>query len=254
MKLEVLGCAGGEAIDRRSTSFLLDDHLLIDAGAVANVLTVARQCRLDHVLVSHPHLDHVKDIGFIVDNTFGMRDRPLRVHAMPPVIEALRRHYFNWTIFPDFTVLPDSDHPVLELIASGADIELGALAIRQIEVNHPGDAYGFLIEDRRANTSILVTGDTGITEDIWREATQRENLRAIFADTALPDDMQSLAQAAGHLTPSQLYGQLQEHDLLHLDVYCYHLKPSYHERVVKDIEALPGPGFHVLEQGQLLQF
>lgn len=254
MKLEVLGCAGGEGIEHRATSFLLNDELLIDAGAAANVLTLAQQCRLHHVLISHPHLDHVKDLGFIVDNTFGMRDQPLRVHAMPPVIEALERHYFNWTIFPDFTGLPNKDTPALELSASDKDLVLGGLAIRQIAVNHPGSAYGFLIEDYSSNASILVTGDTGVTEEIWREAGQRKNLKAIFADTALPDDMGALATAAGHLTPSELYRELRKHELLHMDVYCYHLKPSYHARVVRDIKALQQPRFHVLQQGQLLEF
>ncbi len=254
MKLEVLGCAGGEGIDFRATSFLINDCLLIDAGAVANVLTLAQQSGIRHALISHAHLDHVKDLGFIVDNTYGSRETPLRVLAIPAVINALETHYFNWTIWPDFTGLPTPEQPVLELVPCELTLHLDGLRIELIEVNHPGEACGFLIEETASDCSILITGDTGITEAIWQAAAQRGNLKAIFADTAFPDDLHQLAAAAGHLTPRQLHQQLDSYGLHEHPVYCYHLKPAYHGHVVRDVRALGDARFQLLQQGQLLEF
>ncbi len=254
MKLEVLGCAGGEGINHRATAFLINDHLLLDAGSVANVLTLEQQVQLRYALISHAHLDHIKDLGFVVDNTFALRQWPLGVYAEASVIAALKQHFFNWTIWPDFMGLSNESGPVLEMHCIDGRVELDGLVIESIEVNHPGRAYGFVIEDRAADCSIVVTGDTAETKDIWLKARSLANLRAIFVDTAFPDHMAELARVSGHFTPSGLMRQLEQCQLLDEVVYCYHLKPAYHESVVNDIQSIGRPNIRVLQQGQMFNW
>ena len=62
MNVKVLGCHGGESKKHRSTSFLVNDRIAIDAGAIAGRLSLDEQSRIETVLVSHPHLDHVRDL------------------------------------------------------------------------------------------------------------------------------------------------------------------------------------------------
>ena len=253
MELRILGCAGGEGAGFRATSFLINQALLVDAGSVANSTSLEKQKTIEFVLITHPHLDHVKDLGFILDNTYGLRPQPLKVCATPGVIEALKQHYFNWVIWPDFSKLPSPENPILEFISIYQGIELNHLKINFYPVNHPGDSSGYLIEDLETNTSIVVTGDTSTTELIWKAAKECKNLKAIFVDTAFPDDMVSLAEASGHYTPSQLYQQLECFDLMNVPIYCYHLKPAFHERVAKDIRGLGNPNFIVLKDGEILE-
>ena len=227
MKLEVLGCAGGEGGGHRATAFLINDNILLDAGSVAGVLTLQQQAQLRYALISHAHLDHVKDLGFIIDNSFASRSRPLRVLAEAPVIKALQDHFFNWTIWPDFGRLRNDSGAVLELECMSGRIELEGLIIESIEVNHPGRAFGFVIQDAASGNSIVITGDTAETDAIWRRAGELADLRAVFVDTAFPNDMAELARVSGHLTPAGLLQQLEQYGLQDSCVYCYHLKPAY---------------------------
>ena len=58
MELRILGCHGGETPKHRTSSFLLDERVAIDAGAVTSMLTLEEQHRIETVLVSHAHLGH----------------------------------------------------------------------------------------------------------------------------------------------------------------------------------------------------
>ena len=91
MKLRVLGCSGGiGGRHLRTTSFLLDSDILIDAGTGVGDLTLAELSQIDHIFVTHSHLDHVASIPFLVDTVGGMRRKPLTVHATRATIEILQ--------------------------------------------------------------------------------------------------------------------------------------------------------------------
>ena len=68
MIVQVLGCSGSIAAGCRTTSFLLDDDVLIDAGTGVGDLTLEELARIDHILISHSHLDHVLSIGLLADS------------------------------------------------------------------------------------------------------------------------------------------------------------------------------------------
>ena len=59
MKVRVLGCSGAIAKDCRTTSFLVDGEILVDAGTGVGDLTLDEMRQIDHVLLSHSHLDHI---------------------------------------------------------------------------------------------------------------------------------------------------------------------------------------------------
>ena len=102
MKIRVLGCSGSIAAGSRTTSFLLDDDVLIDAGTGVGDLTLDELVRIDHIVVSHSHLDHVLAIGLLADSVSRRRvgRAPIRVRALPATIAALRAHIFNGVIWP----------------------------------------------------------------------------------------------------------------------------------------------------------
>ena len=90
MKIQVLGGHGGLAKGFQTTSILIDDILLIDAGAVAATLSIEEQTKIDNILISHCHLDHIKDLAFICDNCFGLKNKPFNVHTHPTVNKIIK--------------------------------------------------------------------------------------------------------------------------------------------------------------------
>jgi len=119
--IRVLGCSGSIAARCHTTSFLLDDDILIDAGTGVGELRLDELARINHVLISHSHLDHVLSIPLLADSVIKLRMggggpsalQPIHVHALPDTLQALRDHIFNGVIWPDFTRLPSVQHPIL---------------------------------------------------------------------------------------------------------------------------------------------
>ena len=91
MRVRVLGCSGSIARDCKTTSFLIDQDTLIDAGTGVGDLTREDMLRIHDVFLTHSHLDHVACLPLMVDTIAAARaGQPLRVHALPETIAALR--------------------------------------------------------------------------------------------------------------------------------------------------------------------
>ena len=116
MRVRILGCHGGETPRHRTTCFLLDSRMTIDAGAVCRSLELDEQIALDHMLISHSHMDHVKDLALLADQVIGRRQRPIYLHCGPETAETLRSSYFNNYLWPDFTKIPTPDAPVMQIV------------------------------------------------------------------------------------------------------------------------------------------
>ena len=133
MRVRVLGCSGGINQNVATTSFLLDDDILIDAGTGVCDLSLEEMRCLKHIFITHSHLDHIASIPLLADTLFDdLIGRPLIVHALPETIGALREHIFNWTIWPDFTELPHKTNAVLKLEAMEAG-SVAEISGRQVE-------------------------------------------------------------------------------------------------------------------------
>jgi ribonuclease BN (tRNA processing enzyme) len=149
MRLKVLGCSGGiGGRHMRTTSFLIDGDVLLDAGTGVGDLTLAELSLVDHIFVTHSHLDHVSSIAFIADTVGGMRSKPILVHALPETIAILKNHIFNWEIWPDFTQIPTPEKPFMryEEIALGRTVTLAGRAITPLPAIHTVPAVGYQLD------------------------------------------------------------------------------------------------------------
>ncbi|MGE3608165.1 MAG: MBL fold metallo-hydrolase [Bacteriovoracaceae bacterium] len=247
MKIQVLGGHGGLAKGFATTSFLIDETLLLDAGAVAMTLTVEEQSKIDHILISHSHLDHIKDLAFLCDNCFGMRSKPFDVYTHATVKSLIKSHLFNDMIWPDFTALPTPKNPTMEFHAVEPEKEfhLGDYAIRGIKVKHQNDAMGFIIE--KDNASVLFTVDTGPTERIWEIAHTVKNLRAIFTEVSFPNELQKVADLSDHHTPQSLNAEIGKMPG-HVPIILTHLKPNFRDKIITELDAIGNKRIHVLEK------
>jgi ribonuclease BN (tRNA processing enzyme) len=120
MRVRVLGCHGGETPRHRTTCFLIDERITIDAGAVCRSLTLDEQVKIDHMLISHSHMDHVKDLALLADQVIGRRKQAVTLHCGPETAETLRSSYFNNYLWPDFTKIPTPQTPVMRIFVHEA--------------------------------------------------------------------------------------------------------------------------------------
>jgi ribonuclease BN (tRNA processing enzyme) len=240
VRLRVLGCSGGiGGRHLRTTSFLVDHDVLIDAGTGVGDLTLAELSQIDHIFVTHSHLDHVASIPFLVDTVGGMRSRPLVVHATRATLEILRNHLFNWSIWPDFTEIPTLEAPFLryEEIELGAPVTLGGRRITAIPARHTVPAVGYHLDSGAA--SLVFTGDTGPNDALWEVVNGIANLRYLIIETAFSNKERQLAEMSRHLCPQMLADELAklERDA---EIYITHLKPGEIEPTMLEIEECAG--------------
>jgi len=250
MKVRVLGCSGGISRNQATTSFLVDDDILIDAGTGVGTLTLDEMHAIKHVFITHSHLDHIASIALLVDTVFdNLIGKPLIVHGLPETIQALQTHIFNWSIWPDFTTLPNNKDAVLrfESMQAGTALELDDRLIEMIEVNHvvPAVAYCVTAQDR----VFAFSGDTSSNDTFWQHLNQCGRMDLLFVETAFADQDIELAKVAKHYCP-----QLLAQDLLKLKhrprIHLTHLKPGFEQDIVAQCQAAsPERDFYPLKTG-----
>src|SRR5688572_5716030 len=226
MRLRVLGCSGGiGGRHLRTTSFLVDSDVLIDAGTGVGDLTLAELKQIDHIFVTHSHLDHVTSIPFLVDSVGGMRSAPLTVHATRETIDILRAHLFNWKLWPDFTEIPTREAPYLRFapVGLGDTVDLQGRKFRPLPANHVVPAVGFHLDSGKG--SLVFTGDTTVCDALWEQVNQIDNLNYLLIETAFSNSERDLAVASKHLTPDMLAQELSRLQRP-VRVFISHLKPG----------------------------
>jgi ribonuclease BN (tRNA processing enzyme) len=254
MKLRILGCSGGIGGNLRTTSMLLDHDVLIDAGTGVGDLSLAEMVMIDHVFVTHSHLDHIASIPMMVDSVGFMRDKPLVVHATAETIAILKQHIFNWKIWPDFSEIPNAQEPCLryETIELGKAVNLNGRKITPIPANHVVPAVGFHLDSGVA--SLVYSGDTTACDGLWEAANAIDNLQYLIVETAFSNAELDLALMSKHFCPSLL-----AKDIVKLkrnpEVFITHLKPGEVELTMQEIgECVCGFIPRMLQNGQVFEF
>ncbi|MBU1426915.1 MAG: 3',5'-cyclic-nucleotide phosphodiesterase [Gammaproteobacteria bacterium] len=254
MKLRILGCSGGIGGNLRTTSLLLDHDVLIDAGTGVGDLSLAEMCAINHVFVTHSHLDHIACLPLLIDSVGFMRDHPLVIHATKETQAILKEHIFNWEIWPDFTEIPTLHQPLLryELIELGETVDMGGRKITPLPANHIVPAVGFWIDSGK--TSLVFSGDTTTCDALWESVNRIRNLEYLIVETAFSNAEKELAVVSRHLCPSLLDEELRK---LKLDpkIYITHLKPGEVELTMQEIsECVKNFVPKMLQNGQIFEF
>lgn len=240
MKVRILGCSGGiGGRHLRTTSILVDQDILIDAGTGVGDLSIAELAQIDHVFITHSHLDHLACLPFIVDTVGDMRNRPLIVHATEATLEIMRNHMFNWALWPDFSEIPTAEKPFLrfESINVGESVDVEGRKITPLPANHTVPAVGYLLDSGKA--SLVFSGDTTVCPELWKAVNKARNLRYLIIETAFSNREFKLAAASKHLCPSMLKEELANLQR-EAEVFITHLKPGQIELTMQEIEECIG--------------
>lgn len=236
MQIKILGCSGGIGGDLRTTSMLIDDNILIDAGSGVGDLLMEDLLKIDHIFITHAHLDHIAFIPPLLDTVLGFREAPVTIHALQATIDTLRAHIFNWKIWPDFNAIPSAEAPLLiySAITLGETINLNGRKITPIPANHVVPAVGYHLEGTEA--SLIFTGDTTTNDALWPLVNKMHNLKYLIIETAFRNDELELAKLSKHLCPSLLVDELNKITLTQqIEVFITHLKPGEGGVIMQEI-------------------
>lgn len=249
MRLQILGSAGAEFPDFRPPAFLIDGHLLLDAGTIGSVLSEEEQWKISNIFITHSHLDHIRSIPALADNIILKNlKHSVTVHSTAAVISALRDHIFNGTIWPDFSILPSEENPVIRYttIEPYTECVVKGYSIETIPVNHTVPAVGYRVTS--GGKTLVYTGDTGPTEDIWKCCSAAD---ALIVEVSFPNNMEALAQVTKHLTSSMLIDELAKIEILPKRILITHPKPQYYDIIRSEIECLEIDGIELLHDGSV---
>jgi ribonuclease BN (tRNA processing enzyme) len=243
MQVRVLGCSGAIAKDCRTTSFLVDSDLLVDAGTGVGDLSLEEMGAIDDVVLTHSHLDHVAALPLMLDAVASRRNKPLRVHALRATIEALRAHVFNNVIWPDFASIPSREAPFVSFhdIVVGQELQLGTRSPKNIEVLpavHTVPACGYAVRCAQGGPHWVFSGDTERNPAFWQRVNQLD-VAMLVIETAFSNREQALARRSLHLSPATLADELAH---IAVDkgypIYITHTKPAETEEIMSQIAGL----------------
>jgi len=255
MNLQVLGCAGGiGGRERLTTCLLLDDDILLDAGTGLATLEMDQLVKIEHVFLSHSHLDHIAGLALLADAILGKRIGPVTVHATAKVIATLKSHFFNWLIWPDFTMIPTADNPILrwDNLEHGVTYDVGGRLITANPVNHTVDATSYLVREQGAG--FLFTGDMSTTPALWEKMKSDTNLTKVIVDCSFTNADLELAAVSGHYCPQSLLDDIQAMPGS-TEFLIYHLKPGQEDIIMQELKGnAEGRSFEALQCGDQFVF
>ncbi len=236
MKVRVLGCSGAIAKDCRTTSFLIDRDVLVDAGTGVGDLTLDEMRLIDHVLLTHSHLDHVAALPLMVDAIASQRSTPIKIHALQGTIDALKAHIFNNTIWPDFSRIPSPDAPFITFhpLKLGQTLSFAGKNIEVLPAVHTVPAVGYAVTTGKG--CWVFTGDTEINPALWARINQMD-VAMLVIETAFSNRESDLAKRSLHLSPHALASEL---DCIakgkNYPIYITHTKPAETELIMAEIQ------------------
>jgi len=255
MDLTVLGCHGGETPKHRTSSFLINGVLALDAGAITSQLSLPEQARIQSVLVSHAHMDHIRDLATLADNRCQQGGPTLEIVGTADTLADLRAHFFNDRLWPDFTRIQTDRGPTIHYrqVESEVETEVCGLTVLPVPVSHTIDSSGFVISNQEG--SLAYSGDTGPTERFWEILNETDDLTGLIMEVSFPNEQASLAQASGHHTTESLAVDLAKLRAPEaLPIFLFHIKPVFQAQVERELAKIGHRNLQVLELGDEFVF
>lgn len=233
MSVRILGCSGGIGKSLHTTSFLIDDTILIDAGTGLTTLSLKEMQSIEHIFLTHSHLDHIACLPLLLDSIFGYISRPVLLHGLHETLRAVKKHIFNYIIWPDFNKLPSPENPIVQFIEHrcGDRIRIEDLTIELLPVYHQIPATGYLLA--RGQTILVFSGDTSTNTFLWDKLNTLSHIDYLIVETAFPDRNMDVAISASHYSPTLLANDIRKLRKPKIsELFISHLKPGFEDEIM----------------------
>lgn len=253
MRIRILGCSGGIGAGSRTSAMLVDDDVLIDAGTGVGDLELEEIDSIRHVFLTHAHLDHIAGLPMLADSVFDENfTTPLTVYAREETLRALQDHVFNGVIWPDFARLPTAGNPMLryQVCSPGDTVTINHRNFYAVDVMHTVPTLGYTVQN--SGGVFAVSGDTKTNETLWPVLNACDDLRVLVIEVSFPDEMERLANEAGHYCPSTLAKDLErlQHEP---EIWLTGMKPGEEGRIMEQVsKAIPEKNIKMLSAGTIL--
>ena len=224
MEIQVLGAHCCESINTKLTSLLIDDVLALDAGGLTSSLSPQAQQKVKAILLTHQHLDHIKDVALIgyfqaLLVEAGLAHKPKLIYSTTKILDALSAHILNDENFPDFTESPSKVKPALRFcpLEPYKPETIEEYTVVVIPVKHAVPAYGYQVS--KEGKCLFYTGDTGPgLSTCWEYASPQ----LLITEVSGSNRFSKQAIEVGHLTPQLIKEELIE----------FHQHKGYFPRVI----------------------
>lgn len=238
-KIKILGAFGGKTQDTNNTCIQINNKIIIDAGNILNALG-NEAIHLEHIFLTHSHLDHIVEIPFLIDHFFNKKDKPLNIYGLEGTINHLKDHIFNDDIWPDFSqiniIQKDKPSIIFHTLKVNEELTIDEVTLKPIKTNHTDSSCGYVIT--KENNSILFTSDTYKCDQIWNEINTNQTIKSMIIDVSFPSSFDYLSNTSKHLTPKKLHEELEKLQRKELVIYVNHLKPNHFDVISKEIKEL----------------
>ncbi|OPZ70648.1 MAG: ribonuclease Z [bacterium ADurb.Bin478] len=233
MRIEILGCSGAVSRGYNTTSILVNDCVLIDAGSAASALNDKALHGLRHIFLTHTHIDHLKELPFILEPALADDSAGVTVWGSPETIAVLKDHVFNGAIWPDIQKIVEDENR-LRFACIEDLVEVEGLTIAALPVDHiPGAVAYDLEQDGR---HVLISGDTGFDSSLFEHAAGLgASLGAFFIEASFPNRLGALAEISKHLTPALIGRGLTAGLAPTCQLIAYHLKPKHLDEILSEL-------------------
>lgn len=207
MRIRILGAHNLETRDTRHTCFLIDGHIAVDAGSLASALTPDELAGVTHLLLTHGHFDHARDIPSIALATLG-RPEPLTILSQQTTLDSVWSHLLDGEVYPDLTrpLGGSAATTRLQAVTAGHAVALDGYVATPMTASHPVPAIGFVVRAPNGQT-VAFSGDTGGSLQHLFDHPSAPS--TVFVDMTFPDRLAPRALASGHLTPARLREEIE---------------------------------------------
>jgi ribonuclease BN (tRNA processing enzyme) len=134
-------------------------------------------------------------------------------------------------------------------IPFGQPFSVAHLTVIAVPVNHIVPTVGLVVSDGK--TSVAFSSDTAETEQFWKLVNSIKQLDALLIEASFPNGMSKLAEVSRHFTPASLGEELKKLTHNGMDIMAVHLKPSYRQEIIQQLDELRIPNLRVMEPGKI---
>jgi len=255
--IQVLGAYGTKAKGFGTTSFMLNPSTVIDAGNLLSALQ-EKSMEVESIFLTHSHLDHISDIAYIIDNYFYQRTKTLKILGLPQTIEALKTHFLNDIIWPDFSKIKLESSDVMAISYEEVHYEKEYMledetSLMPFQTDHTVPSCGYIY--KKNENAVLITADTYALDNVIKILNAHKYISALVVECSFPSNMQTLAQVSKHLTPKLLFEALQKLKRDDISLYIHHMKPSSLEKISEEVDRYKGSYSPILlKDGDFITF
>ena len=210
MRVELLNSSIPPSDLQFLVSFLINDEVAIDAGALGLMADLQRQRRVKHVFITHEHMDHIATLPIFLENVYEPGPECPEVLAAREVLDFLHVDLFNGRVWPDFIDLsqPSDAFVRTQAFEPLRPVTRAGLAITPVPVSHGVDTTGLVVDDGR--TAVAFPSDTGPTECFWEHLASLDRLTAVFLEASFPRSLAELATVTGHLSTATFADEIRK--------------------------------------------